>query len=135
MSTVTSTEAVRVEPRSFELVAKGCTWLLLAQLVVSGLMLIARPGMVLTVVQHLGYPDYFPVMLGVAKLLAALAIAHPRAGLLAEWAYAGATFDVIAVMVSHAAVRDPVGETLAPLVVLAVIAVSYVGFRARKEET
>jgi hypothetical protein len=132
MATTASMDAVRTDRRPFDLVAQVCTWILIAQLVLSGVMLIARPAIVVTVIRHLGYPDYFPVMLGAAKLLAAVAIVRPR-GLPTEWAYAGATFDVIAVVFSHAALRDPIGETLAPLAVLAVIAVSYVGFRERKE--
>jgi len=135
MTTVASTEVVRDAGRSFALVGRICTWLLVAQLLSSGVMLLARPEVVRSVVAHLGYPDYFPVILGAAKLLGALAIAHPRGGVLAEWAYAGATFDVVAVVASHAALGDSLGETLAPLVVLAVIAGSYARFRARKEET
>jgi hypothetical protein len=135
MSTAASVaETTRAARRPLELAGRVCTWLIVVQLAVSGVLLIARPEIVVTTVRHLGYPDYFSPMLGAAKLLAALAIAHPRAGVLAEWAYAGATFDVLAVVVSHAALRDPVGETLAPLAILAVIAASYVAFRERREE-
>lgn len=110
-----------------------CTWVLVTQLALSGGLLLMRPGFVVAVVHHLGYPDYFPVLLGVAKLLGAMAIARPR-GVVTEWAYAGATFDVLAVVASHAALGDSVGETLAPLGVLVVIVASYAGFRARKED-
>jgi hypothetical protein len=134
MTTVASTHAVPGARRAGAAIARTATWLLVAQLFVSGLLLMARPDFVLAVIRHLGYPDYFPLLLGGAKVLAALAIADPRGGVLAEWAHAGATFDVIAVVLSHAARGDSIGETLAPLVVLALIAASYASFRARKEE-
>ncbi len=130
-----STTAIRLERQPLRAIGRACTWFLVAQLLFSGAMLIARPELVTTVVRHLGYPNYFPVLLGTAKLLAALAIVRPGSGTLAEWAYAGLTFDVIAVVVSHAALHDSAAETLAPLVVLAVIAGSYLLDPARREET
>ena len=130
-----STIAIRVAQGRFGLIARGCTWLVLAQLVVSGTLLLTRPPLVREVVSHLGYPAYFPILLGAAKLLAALAIGVPGSGVLAEWAYAGSTFDVVAVVFSHVAVADPLRETLAPLGILGVIAVSYLGARGRKDKT
>jgi hypothetical protein len=133
MSTAASTMAVRPRGRPRAAFTTVCTWILVAQLALSGGLLLARPAFVMTVVRHLGYPDYFPVVLGVAKLLGAMAIAR-ASGVVTEWAYAGATFDVLAVVASHAALGDAVGETLAPLGVLAVIVVSYAGFHQRKED-
>lgn len=132
METV-STAAVRTGRAAW--VARGATWLLVGQLLFSGVMMLARPPVVVSVIRRLGYPDYFPVILGVAKLLAALAIAYPRSATLTEWAYAGLTFDIVAVVASHVAMGDALGETLAPLAVLALIAVSYTAHRERREDT
>src|SRR5579872_6546243 len=77
------------------------TVLLMAQLVVSGVALILRPPMVATLIQHLGYPAYFALFLGIAKLLAAVAIAQTWSPVLKEWGYAGATFDLLAAGISH----------------------------------
>lgn len=75
--------------------------------------------------RHLGYPDYFRVMLSVAKILGTAAILYPRAGILREWAYAGFTFDLIAASVSYMAVGDPIFETVFPLILLVPLVVSY----------
>jgi DoxX-like protein len=132
METTASTAGIRSDHAAAA--ARVATWLVVAQLTLSGALLLARPELVTTVIRHLGYPDYFPVILGTAKLLGALAIAHPRHRTLAEWAYAGATFDVLAVVASHAAIGDPIHETIVPLVVLVPLAVSYTQRRAHEEE-
>lgn len=103
-------------------------WLLLAQLAFSGVMLVVRPGIVMTVVRHLGYPDYFPLGLGAAKLIALVVLGAPSPRRLKEWAYAGVTFDLLAAAVSHAAVHDGVAECLGPLAVVILVAASYICF-------
>jgi len=53
----------------------------------------------------LGYPMYFFAILGVWKVLGAIAILVPRFPRLKEWAYAGIFFDLTGAAVSCAAVR------------------------------
>lgn len=78
-------------------------------------------------IRHLGYPAYFGVMLTVFKVLGALALIIPQIPhTLKEWAYAGFTFDFIAASVSHWAVGGLNGLAFFPLVVLAVLMVSYI---------
>jgi hypothetical protein len=74
---------------------------------------------------ELGYPAYFVTILGVWKVLGALAIVTPRFPRLREWAYAGIAFDLIGAAASHAAVGHAVMHVVAPLVVLAIMAVSW----------
>jgi len=75
----------------------------------------------------LGYPDYFAYALIICKVLGVLAISYPKTpGRLKEWAYAGLTFNLIFAFISHACVDQNIGYMLMPLVVLAVLAVSYV---------
>jgi hypothetical protein len=74
---------------------------------------------------ELGYPAYFVTMLGVWKVLGALAIVTPRFPRLREWAYAGMAFDLIGAAASHAAVGHPVVKVAVPLVFLAIMAVSW----------
>jgi DoxX-like family len=77
-------------------------------------------------IRHLGYPAYFGVMLTVFKVLGALALIIPQVPKrLKEWAYAGFTFDFIAAFVSHWAIDGLSGLTFFPLLVLAVLMVSY----------
>ncbi len=77
------------------------------------------------VIEKLGYPEYLMTILGVAKLLGVIALLLPGFPLLKEWAYAGFTFDLLGAAASHAFVGDPVMETLLPLIILAIAAVSY----------
>lgn len=77
------------------------------------------------IIQTLGYPLYLMTILGVAKLLGVFALLVPRMSTLKEWAYAGFTFDMLGAAASHAFVGDPIAETVAPLVILAIGAVSY----------
>jgi len=78
-------------------------------------------------ISHLGYPEYFGNALVVFKILGVLVLVIPKIpSRLKEWAYAGFTFDFIFAAISHAAVDGVNGEAFFPLVVLAVLAVSYI---------
>lgn len=75
----------------------------------------------------LGYPDYFSYALIICKALGVLAISYPKTpSKLTEWAYAGLTFNLIFAFLSHACVDQNIGFMLMPLVVLGILAVSYV---------
>jgi DoxX-like family len=58
------------------------------------------------VVDHLGYPTYFPVIIGVGKLLAGVTMVVPRSPRLKEWAYVGAFFTYMGAVASTLAVGD-----------------------------
>jgi uncharacterized membrane protein YphA (DoxX/SURF4 family) len=58
------------------------------------------------VVDHLGYPEYFLIVMGLAKWLAGVAMVLPRFPRLKEWAYAGAFFTYSGAVASHIAVGD-----------------------------
>ena len=74
----------------------------------------------------LGYPDYFAYALIYCKVLGVIAISMPKVqGKLKEWAYAGLTFNLIFAFISHACVDKNISFMLMPLVVLALLAVSY----------
>lgn len=75
----------------------------------------------------LGYPDYFAYTLIICKVLGVLAISYSKMpSKLKEWAYAGLTFNLIFAFISHACVDKNIGFMLMPLVVLGILAVSYV---------
>lgn len=83
---------------------------------------LARQG-----ISHLGYPDYFRVLLTVFKVVGALVLILPMfKGRIKEWPYAGFTFVFISACVSHAAVDGFNGQAVFPLIVMAILAVSYV---------
>lgn len=75
----------------------------------------------------LGYPDYFALALIFCKVAGSLAILLPQVtGRLKEWAYAGLTFNLVFAAFSHIVVDGNITYILTPLVVLAVLATSYI---------
>jgi hypothetical protein len=85
-------------------------------------------------IRHLGYPDYFGLMLTVFKVVGALALIIPQVpAKVKEWAYAGFGIDFIAAFVSHAVVDGFGGLTFFPLVVFAVLIVSYIYYHKIKK--
>jgi DoxX-like protein len=74
---------------------------------------------------QLGYPSYFLTILGVWKLLGALAIVVPGLPRLKEWAYAGMIFDLSSAAISRTvAGNDPV-KILPPLLVAVIVILSW----------
>jgi hypothetical protein len=93
---------------------------------VSGVMFLLGPPEVVTGFRHLGYPDYFRLLLGFAKLLGVAALVFPLPNPVPrEWAYAGFTFTCIAASVSHAMSGDPTARVMSPLLALALLSASY----------
>ncbi|MBK8558278.1 MAG: DoxX family protein [Lewinellaceae bacterium] len=80
-------------------------------------------------IRNLGYPDYFVTMLVVFKVLGALTLVIPQVPYrLKEWAYAGFTFALLSASVSNWAVFGLGFEAIMPLIILGVLAVSYLQF-------
>jgi hypothetical protein len=131
--------AVSVTPavtKSYVRIAKALLYWVPTSLVALGAFLggvssVLRVDSAVASIHHLGYPEYFAVLLGVAKLLGAVALLAPVSRTLREWAYAGFSFDAIAAMVSIAAVGDPIGQTVGPAVFLGLVQLSYWVWRSR----
>jgi len=81
---------------------------------------------------HLGYPAYFRVELAVAKVLGVLLLLAPVAPRVKEWAYAGFAFTFVSAFIGHSALGDPLGERIGPLIMLALLAASYVLYHRRR---
>jgi hypothetical protein len=78
-------------------------------------------------IRHLGYPEYFGNALVVFKVLGVLALVIPQIPKrVKEWAYAGFAFDFIFACISHGAVDGMNVQTIFPMFVLGILAVSYV---------
>ncbi|KIX21568.1 hypothetical protein SY27_07665 [Flavobacterium sp. 316] len=78
-------------------------------------------------IRHLGYPEYFGSALVLFKILGVIALIIPKIPRrLKEWAYAGFVFDFIFASISHTAVEGFGFGTVFPLIILAVLMVSYV---------
>ncbi|UTA69891.1 DoxX family protein [Emticicia sp. 21SJ11W-3] len=78
-------------------------------------------------ISHLGYPAYFGVMLTVYKVAGSVALILPVVpARIKEWAYAGLSFSLISAFISHWAVDGMNAQTPFPLIILAILMVSYV---------
>jgi len=96
-----------------------------ASFVIGGTLSLMGADQVVTTLQHLGYPAYFAMVLGVSKLLGAIVVAAPGLPRLKEWAYAGFVFDLTAAAFSHASVSDSTGDVVAPIVFLGLVLASW----------
>ncbi len=78
-------------------------------------------------IRHLGYPPYFGNALVVFKVLGVLVLIIPQVPKrMKEWAYAGFVFDFIFATISHGAVDGINGQTFMPLIIFAILVVSYI---------
>ena len=84
-----------------------------------------KRSQVMATLAHLGYPNYFATILGIWKLLGAIAIVIPRFPRLKEWAYAGFFFDLTGAAASRTFVGDGIADIVAPLGFLVLVAASW----------
>lgn len=102
------------------------TSLVAAELGLGAVWDVSRTQQVRGVVDVLGYPEYFLVILGVWKALGAVALLVPGLPRVKEWAYAGAMFTYTGAIASHLAVGNhPVGELTFLALMIGVTAVSW----------
>ena len=101
--TYRTTTAVTV----FVLLSGGLAYLLGAEWAVAG-------------VTALGYPAYVVTLLGVWKVLGAVALTVPGYARLKEWAYAGVAFDLSGATVSHLASGSAAFHAVVPTTLLVV---------------
>ncbi|MBW8684525.1 DoxX family protein [Chitinophaga rhizophila] len=97
-----------------------------------GLAGLAHEATGVAVMKHLGYPEYILTILGIAKILGALAIIQTKFDTLKEWAFAGFTINFIGACFSRLAIGDPAGELIAPLVALLILSVPYYAWKRYK---
>ncbi|EMJ91874.1 DoxX family protein [Leptospira alstonii] len=86
---------------------------------------LSRGPEVIAGMTQLGYPMYFVSLLGVWKLLGAIAITVPRFPLLKEWAYAGMFFNLTAATVSTVAAGMETIHAIFPMIALVFVALSW----------
>jgi hypothetical protein len=76
------------------------TVLVVFELAMGGVWDLLRVPQVRELIERLGYPSYFLVILGTWKLLGAVALAISRFPKLKEWAYGGVFFDLTGAVAS-----------------------------------
>jgi hypothetical protein len=88
----------------------------------SGIMYLSGAAPVVEGFRHLGYPDYFRTMLGICKVLGAVALLVPFVPrTLREWAYAGFAINLVSAAASHLAAGDGVSTAISPMVGLGIL--------------
>jgi hypothetical protein len=90
--------------------------------VMSSFMYLGKNPELMEGFNKMGFPVYFVTILGIAKLLGAIALVNPWWNKLKEWAYAGFTFTLIGAAWTHIATGTPF---MAPLVFLLLVGGSY----------
>ena len=83
------------------------------------------------IITALGYPAYLTPFLGLARILALIALFTPKFTKLKEWAYAGLVFDTVGAIYSQIALNNPITNIIFPVIVLALIFGSYFYHRKR----
>jgi hypothetical protein len=111
--------------RSRDVIYWIATLLAALAFVVPGVLNLVRAPHMVQDMAHLGYPPYFPTILGAWKVLGALAIVLPGRPRLKEWAYAGMVFDLTGAAISRAVIGDGALMILVPLVIAAIVGTSW----------
>jgi hypothetical protein len=101
------------------------TGLMAAFMLMASIPDVLRVPEAVAMLTHLGYPTYLLPFIGIAKILAVLAILIPGFPKLKEWAYAGLVFDLVGALYSHIAVGDPGSVWIFALIALLMILGSY----------
>ncbi len=90
----------------------------------SGFLYLTDEGMKQSFVQ-LGFPGFFRIELGLAKLIGGIALLAPLPSRLKEWVYAGFTINIISAIITHAASGHPASVLVMPILFFAALAASY----------
>ena len=102
------------------------TALVVFELALGGAWDLLRVPQVRDLIERLGYPLYFLVILGIWKLLGAVALVIPRFPRLKEWVYAGVIFDLTGAVASlSASGLVDAGTTAYPIVMMGVTVASW----------
>ena len=77
-------------------------------------------------IRHLGYPDYFRIMLTIFKIVGVLVLVIPAVpARIKEWAYAGFFILATGVVASHVAAGSPFGEVFPGILLTALTVLSW----------
>ena len=102
------------------------TALVVFELTMGGVWDILRMPQVRGLIERLGYPPYFLLILGTWKLLGAVALVIPKFPRLKEWAYAGVLFDLTGAVASlFASDLINVGAMAYPIIMIGVAVASW----------
>lgn len=105
-------------------------------LLMGGSQMLMQSEQMIASVQKLGYPLLILPILGLAKVLSAVALLVPKFPKLKEWAYAGTVFLYIGAIWSHIAANDAAGSAPAFISLLFLVAsyIMYQRIRSRQPQ-
>ncbi|WP_316804054.1 DoxX family protein [Pedobacter nototheniae] len=107
------------------------TWYWIATIIFSLMMIMDGIGGVTQqeagkeVMRHLGYPMYFLIISGTAKLLGVIAILQTKFKAIKEWAFAGFAFNFIGAFASRSFAGDGISLLIPPVVALIILFIPY----------
>ena len=84
-----------MKPKTIKILYWVFTALLVLGMLFSGFSEIMQFPSAVEVMKHLGYPAYVNIIIGVAKIIGAVALLQNRFKTIKEWTYAGFTIDFI----------------------------------------
>lgn len=112
-------------------------WTLLVLLgiffLISGYLEISKNPVTYLKTLKMGYPPYFILALGIAKLMGVAALLQPWFKRLQEWAFAGFAFDVIFAFISGLAIAS-YGDCIKSAFVFGFVIVTYMLFLKKENE-
>ena len=110
------------------------TGLFCAFLLLTSISYLTDPNFVV-IFKHLGFPQYFRVELGIAKILGALILLIPNiASRFKEWAYVGFGITLISGAIAHFNSGDRVGYIINVLFFFTLLMISYIYEHKRNNE-
>nr|WP_274362336.1 MULTISPECIES: DoxX family protein [unclassified Paenibacillus] len=101
-----TTAQAGIKPRGIMIAYWSVTFLLAAAITLSGIGQLMQYGGNVELVTKLGYPLYVLTILGVWKVLGAVALVMPGLPRLKEWVHAGIFFLMTGAAISHAFAND-----------------------------
>lgn len=90
----------------------------------SGFLEITKNELTYPKTLQMGYPSYFIVALGIAKIAGAVVLLAPAARWLKEWVFAGFTFDIIFALISGIAI-DSKADYIKAIIALLIVVYTY----------
>ena len=85
-------------------------------------------------IRHLGYPDYFGVMIVGFRIVGVIALIFPQIpARIKEWAYAGFAIEFLSAAISYIATDGINFNLFIPLIVLAVLLISYFSYHHKQK--
>ncbi|GAA0525037.1 DoxX family protein [Chitinophaga japonensis] len=120
MQTNNITTASRIRTIAYWIATAIVVWVMLS----GGIANLLRMEATVQGIQQLGYPVYFLTIIGIWKVLGAIALLAPRFPRLQEWAYAGIFFELTGATASQAFTGNSVAHIITPLVFAGLLLVS-----------